>query len=164
MQTAVPRGAARRSCLVLTVLGIGLIAGTLDITDALVFSWIHGVGPTRVFQYIASGLVGRNSFQLGAMSVALGVILHYVIALSWTGIFCLVSSRLTVLRRWAAISGLIYGALVYLVMNFIVLPLSRVPHMTRPMTLASRINGVMALLLCIGLTISLLMRRWVSSR
>jgi hypothetical protein len=44
-----------------------------------------------------------------------------------------------------------------LFMNFVVLPLTRVPH--RPVTLASRINGVLAILLFIGLTISFLTRR-----
>jgi hypothetical protein len=44
-------------------------------------------------------------------------------------------------------------------MNFIVLPLSAVPHSRSAITLASRINGVLALLLFIGLPISLLVRR-----
>jgi hypothetical protein len=46
---------------------------------------------------------------------------------------------------------------MYLVMNLIVLPLSGVPRATSAMTLASRINGVLALMFCIGLAISLLM-------
>jgi len=56
-------------------------------------------------------------------------------------------------------SGLIFGALVYFVMNFIVLPLSGVPHARAALTLASRINAVLALLFCIGLPISVLVRR-----
>jgi hypothetical protein len=44
------------------ILRIGLIAGTLDITDALVFSYFRGATPVMVFQYIASGLIGRRSF------------------------------------------------------------------------------------------------------
>ena len=45
---------------------------------------------------------------------------------------------------------------MYLVMNLIVLPLSGVPRATSAMTLASQIKGVLAVMFCIGLTISLL--------
>lgn len=40
------------------ILGIGLVAGTLDIADALIFSYFGGATPVMVFQYIASGLIG----------------------------------------------------------------------------------------------------------
>ncbi len=42
----------------------GLVAGTLDITDNLVFNQLRGITPWRVFQYIASGLIGRQAFQV----------------------------------------------------------------------------------------------------
>jgi hypothetical protein len=61
---------------------IGLVAGTLDITENLVFNHFRGISPWRVFQYIASGLIGMKSFQSGWSSVALGVAIHYAIALS----------------------------------------------------------------------------------
>ena len=57
------------------------------------------------------------------------------------------------------LSGLIYGAIIYLIMNFLVLPLSGVPHPKSTITLANRINGVLALLFCIGLPVSLLISR-----
>ncbi len=142
-----------------TVLWIGLVAGTLDITENLVFSQLRGVSPWTVFQYIASGLIGKQAFQGGSVSVALGVVLHYIIALIWTGVFYAVARKFAIVMRRPVLSGLLYGGLVYLIMNFIVVPLSGVPHPLRPITLVSRINAVLALLFCIGLTISLLMRR-----
>ena len=142
-----------------TVLWIGLVAGTLDITENLVFNQLRGVPLWTVFQYIASGLIGKQAFQGGWASVAFGVVLHYVIALIWTGVFYAVARKLAIVMRRPVLSGLLYGGVVYLIMNFIVVPLSGVPHPLRPITLTSRINAVLALLLCIGLTISLLMRR-----
>src|SRR5215471_20354762 len=133
---------------------VGLIAGTLDISDALIFSYLHGATPIRVFQYIASGLIGLKSFQLGWMSVVLGVGVHYFIALTWTAVFYSASRKFTILIRRPVVSGSLYGVAVYLFMNLIALPLSGVPHATRPVTLASRVNGVLALMFCIGLTIS----------
>jgi len=60
------------------------------------------------------------------------------------------------------ICGLLYGVVVYLVMNFVILPLSRVPPRPAAVTLPSRINAVLALLFFIGLTISLLTRRSIT--
>jgi len=78
---------AKRPNPLALILKIGLFAGTLDITDALVYSYVRGVAPARVFQYIASGLIGTRAFLLGTNSVVLGLILHYTIALGWTGLF-----------------------------------------------------------------------------
>jgi uncharacterized membrane protein YagU involved in acid resistance len=147
-----------------SILWIGFIAGTLDITENLVFNLFRGITPWRVFQYIASGLIGTQAFQVGWASVVLGVILHYTIALVWTAIFYLAARRVPIIMRRPILSGLIYGDLVYLIMNFIVLPLSGVPHTRNAITLASRINAVLALLVCIGLPISLLVRRTLLQR
>lgn len=69
------------------VMQIGLIAGTLDLTENLIFNQFRGITSKMVFQYIASGLIGTKSFQSGVASVVLGVVLHYLIALAWTGVF-----------------------------------------------------------------------------
>jgi hypothetical protein len=143
----------------LLILRVGLIAGTLDIADALIVSHFRGVAPASVFQYIASGLIGMRSFQLGTASVILGIVLHYAIALSWTVIFYLASRKLAVLLRRPVVSGVVYGLAVYLFMNLVVPPLSGVPHPIKTPSLASRINGVLAVVLCIGLAISLLIHR-----
>ena len=144
------------------ILWIGLLAGTLDITDSLIFNQLRGITPKMVFQYIASGLIGMKSFRAGSASVALGVALHYAIALTWTTVFYAASRMLAILSRRPVICGLLYGCVVYLFMNLIVLPLSAVPHVRNAMTLASRINGVLAVVLLIGLTISLLMNRYAA--
>ncbi|HLJ41516.1 MAG TPA: hypothetical protein VKT50_08495, partial [Candidatus Acidoferrales bacterium] len=143
-----------------TVVWIGLVAGTLDITENIIFNHFRGVTMKMIFQYIASGLIGMKSFSLGAGSVALGVAIHYAIAMTWTVIFYFLSRKLLILTRRAAISGIVYGGVVYVIMNFVVLPLTAVPHSTKAITLASRVSGVLALLLCIGLTISLLTRKY----
>ena len=149
----------KRLVIFRTILWIGLVAGTLDIAENLVFSQVRGVTPWRVFQYIASGLMGRQAFESGWASVLLGVGLHYIIALIWTAVFYVVARKFAIVMRRPVLSGLLYGGVVYLIMNFIAVPLSGVPHPLRPITLVSRINAVLALLICIGLPISLLMRR-----
>jgi hypothetical protein len=57
------------------------------------------------------------------------------------------SCKLGILCRRLIICGLPYGGLVYVFMNFVVLPLSGVAHARGPISIASRINGVLAVVL-----------------
>ena len=43
----------------------GLIAGALDITDAIVFYYFRGVPPVSILQSIASGLLGAEGAAAG---------------------------------------------------------------------------------------------------
>lgn len=138
-----------------------LIAGTLDISDALIFYGLRGVSPERLLQNIASGLVGRTAFQGGLTTALLGLAIHYFITLCWAALFLLAASRAPVLSRRAILSGILYGLIIYAVMNFVVLPHTRLPprsHLPAPVILA---NGVLALVLFMGLPIALIARRWL---
>lgn len=151
---------ARSAHTVWTVAWIGLVAGTLDISENIIFNAFRHITPWMIFQYIASGLVGGRSFTMGGASVALGVGIHYTIAMTWTVIFYLLSRRLAVLTRQATICGIVYGGVVYVIMNFVVLPMTRVPHARAAATVGSRVSGVLALLFCIGLAVALLVKRF----
>jgi hypothetical protein len=157
--SAAAAAGARRAGAFSVILRVGLIAGTLDIGENLIFNQFRGITPKMVFQFIASGLIGMKSFGLGFASTLLGVVLHYTIALTWTGVFYAASRRLAVLGRRPVLCGLLYGGFVYLFMNLVVLPLSGIPHVRAATNIAGRVNGVLAVLFCIGLTISLLVRR-----
>jgi hypothetical protein len=143
------------------ILWIALVAGTLDITENIVFNAFRGITPWRIFQFIASGLINGRSFQLGWASVGLGVLIHYAIALIWTAIFYITATEFNfnVLLRRPILSGLLYGMLVYAIMNFIVLPLSAVPPRPSAATIAGRVNALLALMFCIGMPVALLVKR-----
>jgi hypothetical protein len=51
-----------------TILWIGLVAGTLDITENIVFNAFRGVTPWRIFQFIASGLIDAIRFNFTVLS------------------------------------------------------------------------------------------------
>jgi hypothetical protein len=74
------------------------------------------------------------------------------------------SRKLALLTRRPILSGLIYGGVIYLVMNFVVLPASSVPHPKSTATIVAIVSGVLALLLCIGLPISVLTSRYLLGR
>jgi hypothetical protein len=102
----------------------GLIVGTMDITSAIIIAILRGSTVTRLMQFIASGLLGPSAFQGGAATVALGLGLHFLIAFSLVAVFYAASRSVAFLRRQAVVSGLVYGLIVFGVMNLIVLPLS----------------------------------------
>ncbi|MGD9631213.1 MAG: hypothetical protein AB7V18_18405 [Pyrinomonadaceae bacterium] len=58
----------------------GLAVGVLDGLAAVISSALRGVAPARVFQYIASGVLGKASYEMGAATVLLGIFLHFVVA------------------------------------------------------------------------------------
>ena len=137
----------------------GLIAGTLDLTAACVYSWIRGsVSPVRVFQFIASGVLGRDSFTGGAKSAILGVALHFLIATVAAAVFYFASRKWLFLIERPILAGLLYGIPVYVFMNFVVLPLSQVQQ--RPQPMSARIINLVILMFCIGLPIALIVRRY----
>lgn len=138
----------------------GLIAGILDLTGACVVSWLRaGVTPVRVFQSVASGVYGAASSQGGAKTAVLGVVFHFIIATTWAAVYYLASRRLPFLLDQPLISGFLYGVLVYLFMNFVVIPLSAIPRRTTPVPLSSRLIGLSIIILCIGLPIAFIVRR-----
>lgn len=107
-----------------TIAITGLIVGTMDITSAIILTISRGSTVTRLFQFIASGLLGPKAFQGGIATAALGLGLHFVIAFALVAVFYTASCRFAFLRRQAAVSGILYGLIVFGVMNLIVLPLS----------------------------------------
>jgi len=144
-----------------TIVYGGLAVGVLDALDAMLFFGIrNGIKPTRIFQSIASGLLGRERCISGGLKTALlGVFLHFLIAFILATVFYVASSILPLLIRHAVISGLFYGVAVYFVMNFVVLPLSAVAPRTGAIPWAVFLNGVAGHALLVGLPIALLARR-----
>lgn len=137
----------------------GLIAGTLDILAAFVNSGLRGVSPTRVLQSIASGLLGRDAFNGGFATAALGLVLHLFIATTATAVYYAASRKLKVLVDQPIICGLTYGIPVYLVMNLVVLPLSAIPFKVSHAP-ANVATAALILMFCVGLPIALVVRRY----
>jgi hypothetical protein len=102
----------------------GLTVGTLDILDAIIFFGVRGVSAERILQSIAAGLLGREAFDGGMVTAALGLLLHFFIAFTVVGVFLLASGRIPALRRNWVVVGLAYGGVIYATMNLVVLPLT----------------------------------------
>lgn len=134
----------------------GFIVGTLDLMYAIaVYSPTR---PIRIPQTIASGVLGVQSYSGGAQTVVLGTLLHFIIALGAATVYFLASRKLPFLVQRAVLWGLIYGALVYLFMHLVVLPLSAVPHQGMP--LIYKACEFVEHWFCVGLPIALSVRHY----
>jgi uncharacterized membrane protein YagU involved in acid resistance len=147
----------RRNPAVFAILVGGGIAGTLDILYAIIFSSFRGVAAETIMQSVASGVLGKAAYEGGTGTAALGLVLHFAMALLIAAIFWFASRRLAFMTRNAVASGFAYGICVYLVMNFVVIPLSAFPTQMTYTPVRVAINLVAHMIL-FGLPIALATR------
>ena len=128
----------------------------MDITSAIIITISRGSTVTRLLQFIASGLLGPQAFQGGTATAVLGLALHFLIAFTLVAVFYVARRSVRFLREHAIISGIIYGLVVYAVMNLVVLPLAA----ARPRhSLTGDLIQIGIHMFIIGLPTSLLLRR-----
>jgi uncharacterized membrane protein YagU involved in acid resistance len=150
-----------RSRAVRAIVWGGLLAGLGDITFAFVMSGLRGVGPVRVLQSVASGLLGEAAKDGGLATAALGAVLHFFIAFIWATVFWLLSRKFSFLVEHPIICGLLYGHEVYFFMYFVVLPLSAI-YFNLTYTPYSVLLNSAGHMLLVGLPIALAARRYSS--
>jgi len=131
----------------------GLIAGTLDLTQAFI---LFG---RRVPLVIAAGLLGRPALQGGTATYVLGVLLHFFIAFSAAAVYYAASRSLAFLKEHPLVCGLFYGIAVELVMGYVVLPLSALQD-RGPYELHNVLQGLVVHMVVVGLPISFSVRRF----
>ena len=135
----------------------GLIAGACDMTYALL--WFAGVKHAplmKIPQSVAGGLIGKPSFDGGLGTVALGLALHWLIALIWATIYVYAGRRfIPDLLRKPIPYGIAYGAWIYFFMNWVVLPLDAMHTKPHFEPLDTWLTGLAIHLFGIGLAISL---------
>lgn len=123
VQMATP--SLRRTNPLAYVVAGGLLAGTLDIVFATSFWGLRADVPgDRILQSVAAGVLGPVAFGGGLRTASLGLFLHYLIAicmaLAWYG----VAKRWPMARELPIRAGALYGLVLYVLMNLVVIPLS----------------------------------------
>jgi uncharacterized membrane protein YagU involved in acid resistance len=151
--------AVTRSGFAKIIVAAGLLAGILDIADAIIFYGLRGVPAVRLLQGIAFALIGSAAFTMGMRSALLGLLLHFIIATTFAALYVFASAWLP-LSRHPWLYGTLYGIAIYVVMNYIVLPLSHIRLRPLP-PLFSLLNGIAALVVCVGIPIALIVRRYL---
>jgi len=105
----------------------GLASGALDIIYAFVVygPLSYGLTPEQVLQSVAAGWIGREASRAGGVeTAALGLGSHFLIATLMAAVYVLAAQSFRALTKNAILWGLVYGALLYVAMNYVVVPLS----------------------------------------
>ena len=151
--------ATRNSLLRLSVIG-GIIIGLLHliIENWLVFSLLYKSPFVSVLQFIASAALGNAAFTGGLTTALLGVLFHFFTAFVIATVFIFSADRIPFLRRNLILGSILYGFGAFVVMDFIVLPLSAAPALPAP-TPFQLIETIIDHILTIGLPLGILLQR-----
>ena len=130
-----------------------LLVGALDILDAFIFFGLRsGATPPRILQGIAAGVQGRTAAVAGGMTSAmLGLALHFFNAFIIFTAYFVASRRIRVLTERPVFCGILYGLVVYGVMNYVVIPLSAIGGGWRVPAAPALANGLLIHIFGVGL-------------
>ena len=153
-----------------------LIAGILDASAAMINLKINAPdsNPLRVWRFVAGGAFGEEARSGSLFPWALyGILFHFLIAFLFSLFFYLIYPRIKTMHRNLIITGILYGAFVWIVMNLIVVPLSNVRDQGKLWTIVKTNGGshlvfqpptnikqfiinILFILFCVGLPIALI--------
>jgi len=135
---------------IMAILMTGLIAGSLDALAAVLFFLARGnKQPAALFRYIASAAYGKAAFTGGTAMVATGILFHFVIAFCWVGVYFALYPLIEKFHTSMLFDAVAYGLLVWIVMNLVVVPLSRAAR--RPSSLSFILINMVILMIAIAL-------------
>jgi hypothetical protein len=140
------------------ILAAWLLCGVMDLSAAFITAHSYGVGPVRLLQGITTGLLGQASYNGGWQTAALGAAIHFFVAFCAATVFYLASRKMTFLTRRPIVSGILYGVAVYVVMYWVVVPLSLIHR--RPFSWKATVVAIITHMVCVGTPISLMVRRY----
>jgi uncharacterized membrane protein YagU involved in acid resistance len=131
---------------------------------AITFAYSQGVPPLNLLQTVASGVLGKASYEGGVGAAALGLALHFLISLLLAAAYVLASRRVEALTKHAVVAGVVFGIGVFLLMRLVVLPLSAFPHPVTFRPLASVLD-LLSHMFLFGVPIALAARKaWAPPR
>jgi uncharacterized membrane protein YagU involved in acid resistance len=108
----------------------GLLTGSTDgLFSSILSVAFYGSTITRLFQGVASTLLGKAAFDGGTRTAVIGVLMHFGVAFGWSAVFLFLVMRWEWVRRvvWSPYGvvkvAAIYGPFIWLVMSLVVIPL-----------------------------------------
>ncbi len=148
------------------ILWAWLLCGVLDITSAIIISITSGSTPVRMLQGIAGAVLGAKTFDWGFATAAMGLAMHFLVALTATLVFYGLSRRIPAMVAHPVVSGILFGVFWLLVMYRGVIPLLAA---LRPLYLSNVVKRplpalwplpVLVHMTCVGLPIALSISRF----
>ena len=106
-----------------------LLTGVADGLFATVSAVVFGTTVMRLWQSVSSTLLGRSAFEGGVGTAAVGVLMHFGVALAWSCVFLILFDRSRWIRNVVASRfgvlkvAAVYGPLIWIVMSLVIIPL-----------------------------------------
>ncbi|MCB0664866.1 MAG: hypothetical protein KDC80_03545 [Saprospiraceae bacterium] len=137
----------------------GVIAGSLDISAAFFEAYLtRDVMPGDVLKFIASGILGDAAFQGGFLTMLLGLLSHYMIAIICSDCFYLFYRPFSLQKISWAVNALLIAIIAWIVTNQLIIPFSHIGP--RPFEFSNFLVSVSILLLCVGVPIAIFARNY----
>jgi hypothetical protein len=107
----------------------GLLTGVIDgiFSSVLVVVFYHST-VTRLWQGVASVPLGKDALAGGTATALIGVLIHFVVAFTWSAVFLFFVMRMQWVRRLLASRygvvkvASLYGPFIWIVMSLVVIP------------------------------------------
>ena len=107
----------------------GVLTGVIDglFSSVLSVAFYHST-VTRLFQGVASTLLGNEAFNGGVQTFGLGVLMHFCVAFGWSTVFLLIVKRASWIREllnspYGVVKvASLYGPFIWLAMSLAVIP------------------------------------------
>ena len=108
----------------------GILTGVTDglFSSVLSVAFYHST-VERLFQGVASTLLGNKAFNGGARTFAIGLLMHFGVAFGWSAVFLLFVKRISWVRAilispYGVVKfAFLYGPFIWLIMSVVVIPI-----------------------------------------
>ena len=138
-----------------------LVAGTLDILFAMILTVIFGRQIGNMLRYVTSGPFPAVT-EMGTAGAALGLLTHFTLMGIMASAFVIVLNHRPSLLDKPIQTGIIYGLVTYVAMNWIVVPLRfDTPLPPKPLSIATQL---FAHLVLVGIPMALIAAKTLRSR
>jgi hypothetical protein len=108
----------------------GLVTGVTDgLFSSALAAFVYGSTVKRLWQGVASVLLGAAAFDGGTRTAAIGLAMHFGVAFAWSGVFFVLVLSVPWLRGLIASPpgviavASIYGPIIWMVMSLALIPL-----------------------------------------
>jgi uncharacterized membrane protein YagU involved in acid resistance len=152
------------SNLFITILGVGFLVGLIDISSAVIQVKIMFPerNPLGVLRYIASAVFGKEKANAEDSMLFFGALFHFIIAYCFTIAFFLIYPHIRLLSKSRLLTGIVYGLVIWVVMNLLVVPQTKIGH--RPFVLKNAAIAAGILIIAIGIPLSYFAYRFYYGR
>jgi hypothetical protein len=136
----------------------GTLVGLFDFAYANLRTLAAGRAWQSVWKFVASALLGPEARSGGFGMTLAGIACHFTVAFSIVAAYVVVSRYWPLLTQHAVPMGMLYGAFVYCVMNWVVIPNTRLAVFPHP-DLWNFLVSIAVHIFLIGLPAALFARR-----